>query len=203
MLNSKGEIIEKIDLKEEIFNQEVSPFLLHEVVKGYLSNRRLGTVCTKTRGAVSGSGRKLWKQKGTGRARCGSIRSPIWRGGGTIFGPLSRSYYVNLSSKVKRKALCMSLSDKVSNNKLKIIDLLNLETNKTKEAVNLLSNLKLEKVLIVIGEEEEKARRPFQNIKKAKITRVKDLNAYEVLAFPEILFTKDALAKIEERISEI
>lgn len=203
MLNSKGEITEKINLSEKIFNQEVSSSLLHEVVRGYLSNRRLGTACTKTRGMVSGGGRKPWRQKGTGRARSGSIRSPIWKGGGTIFGPLPRSYYISLSPKIRRKALCMSLSDKVSHNKLKIIDLLNLETHKTKEAVNLLSNLKLEKVLIVVGEEEEKVRRSFQNIKKVKITRAKDLNAYEVLAFPEILFTKNAWAKLEEQISEI
>ncbi|MDI6785550.1 MAG: 50S ribosomal protein L4 [bacterium] len=203
ILNCKGETVEKINLNKEIFNQGISVSLLHEVVKGYLNNRRLGTACTKTRGMVSGSGRKPWKQKGTGRARSGSVRNPIWRGGGIIFGPSPRSYYINLSPKVKRKALCMSLSDKVINNKMKIIDFLNIESNKTKEAVNLLSNLNLEKVLIVVSEEEEKARRPFRNIKNTKVTRAKDLNAYEVLVFPEILFTKDALIKLEERIVEV
>lgn len=202
VLNYEGEVTEKINLNEEIFNQKVSVPLLHEVVKGYLNNKRLGTVCTKTRGMVSGSGRKPWRQKGTGRARAGSIRSPIWRKGGTTFGPSPRNYYINLSPKIRRKALFMSLSDKIVGNKIKIIDFLNIKNDKTKEAANLLSNLNLKKVLIVISEGEEKARRSFRNIKNAKITRVSDLNAYEVLMFTEILFTKNALTKLEERIIE-
>jgi len=199
VLNNKGEVTEKVSLIEEVFNHKVVIPVLHEVIKGYLNNRRLGTASSKTRGLVSGSGRKLWKQKGTGRARVGSIRSPLWRGGGTVFGPLPKDYYGKLPAKVKKKALYMSLSDKILNQKIKVINEFSFESFKTKEAANILSNLnlRLKKVLIVVGEGEERVVVPFRNIKGIKVIKVNDLNAYEILLFPEMLFTKKALDKIQ------
>jgi large subunit ribosomal protein L4 len=191
-------IIGKINLRDEVFGLQAKPAVLHEVVTNYLANQRQGTHATKTKGLVRGGGRKPFKQKHTGRARAGSNRSPLWKGGGTIFGPQPRDYSYNLPKKVKRIAVKTALSMKVSEGAITVIDGFLLNQPKTKDMVMTLKNLGLEgkKVLIVIPEKDEVITLSARNIPDVRVVRVSDLNLYDVIVSNRLLMTKDAISRL-------
>jgi large subunit ribosomal protein L4 len=186
-----------------VFAHQGNASTLHETVLMQLANRRAGTAATKTRGMVSGGGIKPWRQKGTGRARAGSIRSPLWRHGGTIFGPRPRDYSYKIPRKQRAKALRLALSDRAREGKLLVIERLELERPKTKLAKALLDKLGLTHALIVVGEGEEGFIRAARNLAQHKVLRVAGINVYDVLNFAEVLLTVKAAQTIEARFSEI
>lgn len=184
-----------IALPEEIFGLEGRKDILHGSVVNFLANQRQGTHATKTKGLVSGGGKKPWKQKHTGRARAGSIRSPLWRGGGTAFGPQPRDYSYKLPKSVRRRALGEALSSKFSDGKMTVVDAIAIDKPRTKEMVKILDNLDLEgkSVLVVLPERNENVILSSRNIPGLKVTRVMDLNPYEILTHEMVLITKGAL----------
>ncbi|NPV44208.1 MAG: 50S ribosomal protein L4 [Firmicutes bacterium] len=199
LYNVKGEEVGEVELKDSIFNVPVRSDILHQVVTMQLANKRQGTASTKTRAEVRGGGRKPWRQKGTGRARHGSIRSPIWTGGGIVFGPKPRSYNYTLPKKVKRLAMKCALSSKVADNDVLILDQLELEMPKTKEMVNILNNLKIDKkALIVTLDKDENVEKSTRNIPGVKATMVGNLNVYDILKHDKLVLTKEALERVEE-----
>jgi large subunit ribosomal protein L4 len=191
-------IIGKINLRDEVFGLQAKPVVLHEVVTNYLANQRQGTHATKTKGLVRGGGRKPFKQKHTGRARAGSNRSPLWKGGGTIFGPQPRDYSYNLPKKVKRIAVKTALSIKISEGAITVIDGFSLTQPKTKDMVTTLKNLGFEgeKVLIVTPEKDEAVILSTRNIPGVRVVRVSDLNSYDVIVSNRLLMTKDAVSRL-------
>jgi len=197
--NIKGENIGEVSLRDDIFNTKINNFLVHQAVKNYLANKRRGTASTKNRSEVRGGGVKPWKQKGTGRARAGTNRSPIWVGGGITFGPAPRDYSFSLPKKMKVVAINSVLSDKVKNKEIIIIDKLYLENNKTKRMVEILKNLQAsKKPLIIIEKEDNDIAQTLRNIKGAKILPVSKINVYDLINQGKIIITKDALQRIEE-----
>lgn len=198
--NTKGEQVGDIELKDEVFGVEVNEPLVHQAIVRYLANQRQGTVATKTRGQVRGGGRKPWRQKGTGRARHGSIRSPIWVGGGTTFGPQPRDYRQAMPKKARRAALRSALSSKVASGELLVLDELKLEQPKTREVASVLANLKADdaSALFVTAELDRNVVLSARNIPKVNTRRAGDLNVYDVVAHRRVIATKDAIAKIEE-----
>ena len=191
-----------VELEERIFGAEVNPDLLYRAVRMQLLNRRQGTSSTKTRGEVRGGGRKPWRQKGTGRARAGSRRSPLWAGGGIIFGPKPRSYHVKLTKKMRRRALASALSDRAHEGKVILLDRMKFEEPKTKPAVSLLNRLEMSSTTLVVvsaGEYNRPAKRSFSNIPKVKCLACAGLNVYDVLRHEELVFTLGALEELKER----
>lgn len=193
--------ISEIDLDDKIFGAKVDKNLFHEVVKMQLANRRGGNACTKTRSEVSGGGRKPWRQKGTGRARAGSTRSPLWVGGGVVFGPKPRDYSYSLPKKVRRAALKSALSLKVKEGKLLIVENLNLEEIKTKAFVSLLKRLAVEDALIV-DSDNVNLERSARNLHTVKVLRPEGLNVYDILKYEYLLLTKQSAEKIQERLRQ-
>jgi large subunit ribosomal protein L4 len=189
-----------ITLPEGIFGPAVRKDILHASVVNFLANQRQGTHATKTKGLVSGGGKKPWKQKHTGRARAGSVRSPLWRGGGIIFGPQPRDYSYRLPRNLKRRALGEAFSAKLSDGGMTVVDAITVEKTKTKEMVKILRNLGLDgkSVLIVLAEKDENVFLSSRNIPGVKVTRVTDLNPYEVLIHEKVLITKNALEMLPE-----
>lgn len=200
VLDINGNKKSEIDLPKEIFSYPVKEHLLYESVIAFLANQRRGTASTKTRAEVEGSGRKLWKQKGTGRARVGSIRSPLWRKGGTTFGPKPRDYYYSLPKKAKRNALKSALALKYSENRIIVIDGFDLKEPKTKEGEKLLKSLKLDSLLIVDSHENSNLFLSLQNIPKAKAVDYNQLNVYDVLNYKWLVFSERALGSLMERL---
>ena len=199
VFNQNGDMVGDIELNKDIFDIEVNEHVVYEVVKNQLANRRQGTQSAKTRAEVRGGGKKPWRQKGTGRARQGSIRSPQWKGGGVVFAPKPRDYSYKVPKKVKRLALKSVLTSKVKDEEIIVLDNLVLETISTKEAVKILKNIKADKkALVVIAESDEKVYRSFRNIENVDIVTVKDMNVYDILRFNSFIITKDAIAKVEE-----
>jgi len=196
--NINGDQVGEIDLKDEVFGVPVHRQALYDTVTMQLAGRRRGTHDTKTRAEVSGGGRKPWRQKGTGRARHGSIRSPIWRGGGIVFGPHPRDYSFRIPRKVRRLAMKSALSSKVEGN-LIVLDDLTINVPKTKEMVRILQNLKVDKkALVVTAEKAEAVFKSARNIPGVKPMSVSGLNVYDLLAHNTLVITKDAVAKVEE-----
>ena len=193
-----GSIVSEIELCEEIFGAEINVPAMHAYVTAYNANQRQGTQSAKTRAEVSGGGKKPWRQKGTGRARQGSTRSPQWTHGGVVFAPKPRDYRMSLNKKLKRVALKSALSSKVAADKLVVLDSLTLEQAKTKEMVKVLANLKLNNALIVLPENDVNVIRAARNIPGIASTTVGTLNTYEVLKYNAVLITKAAVAKVEE-----
>jgi large subunit ribosomal protein L4 len=191
----------EFELSGAVFGRTGHTSLLHEAVRMQLAKRRAGTAATKTRGLISGGGRKPWRQKGTGRARSGSTRSPIWRGGGTIFGPVPRDYSYQMPKKAWRRALSLALSDRALNGKLVIIESLELAEPKTKQAAAALDALGLRHALIVIGEGDEKFFRAARNLAAHKLLAIAGLNVYDVLNYDEVLMTAKTARAIETRLS--
>lgn len=197
--NVNGEQVGSMDLKEEIFGVEVRKDILHRVVTMQLANRRVGTASTKTRSEVSGGGIKPWRQKGTGRARHGSIRSPIWTGGGIVFGPHPRSYRFSIPKKIKRLAMKSALSSKVQDNEIIVLDEIRMDQPKTKEFAKILDNLKVDKkALIVLANKDENVQKSARNIPGVKTTLVNTLNVYDILNCERLILTKEAVEKVEE-----
>ena len=194
----KGQNIGDIALSEEIFGQPVNTAVMHEVVVAHLANCRQGTQSAKTRSEVSGGGKKPWRQKGTGRARQGSTRSPQWRHGGVVFAPKPRDYTIRVNKKVKRLAMKSALSSKVEENELVVFDALNIEAPKTKEMVKVLKAVDVEKALIVLADKDDAVERASANIPGVKTTLVGTLNVYEILKYEKLILTKASVEKIEE-----
>ena len=198
LYNIAGQEIGTVKLSDEIFAQEVNQAALHTVVRAYLANQRQGTQSALTRAEVSGGGIKPWRQKGTGRARQGSTRSPQWRHGGVVFAPKPRDYRVSVNKKVKRLAMKSALSSKVNDGSLVVFDALTLAAPKTKEMIKVLDAVKVNKALVVLPEKDETVERAAGNIPNVKTTLVGTLNVYEILKYDTLILTKDSLAKIEE-----
>ena len=197
--NVDGKKTGDVELKEEIFGIIPNEDVVHSVVVNYLANQRQGTQSTKTRSEVSGGGKKPWRQKGTGRARQGSIRAPQWIKGGIALGPKPRSYSYRINKKEKRLAVKSVLSSKVAENELVVLDKLEMNEIKTKNMVKVLNNLKLEgKVLIVLPEKNENVQLSSRNIEGVKTSLVNNMNAYELLKYNKLVVTLDTVKKIEE-----
>lgn len=198
LLNMSGKEVGKIDLNDEIFNIEVNETVVHQAVVHYLNNQRQGTKGTKTRAEVRGGGRKPWRQKGTGRARQGSIRSPQWTGGGVVFAPKSRDFSNKLNRKVKRLALKSVLTSKVTDGKLIVLDELKFDSIKTKEMQNVVNNLNVGKALFVIENGDKNVILSARNIEAIKTADVSTINVYDILKYDTLVLTKEAVNKIQE-----
>jgi large subunit ribosomal protein L4 len=199
--NIQKEKVGELDLKDEIFGVEVKGHVLHEVVTWQRACRRAGTASTKTRGEIRGGGRKPWRQKGTGRARTGSTRSPVWKGGGTTFGPRPRSYAYTLPKKVKAAALRMALTSKLAEGQLVILDDYPAGKPKTKDFVNVLKNFDLRKVLFVTSEDHDALRLSARNVPHVHVLPTAGLNVYDILRFDHLVLLSPAVARIEERLA--
>lgn len=200
ILNCKAEKVSQVELPDAIFSVPINTSILYEVVTMQLAKKRSGTAAVKHRSDVTGSGKKLFRQKGTGRARRGNIKSPLLRGGGSVFGPDPRSYAFNVPKKVKRLALKMALSTKLSEDKLVVLDRLDLDRIKTREFVNILDALKLKNVLIVTSEKDEKLERSSRNVRDVKVLRKEGLNVYDILKYNNLVLLESSLKGIEERL---
>ncbi|MFH1287921.1 MAG: 50S ribosomal protein L4 [bacterium] len=199
ILNQEGKQVRELELNEKIFSGPVNKKVLADSVKAYLNNIRRGTSNTKERGAVRGGGVKPWKQKGTGRARVGSIRSPLWRGGAIIFGPHPRSWSYQLPKKVKKLAIKSALTDKLIHDKIKVLDDIKFESPKTKLGVELLKNLGVSgKVLFLLPERTGNIVKCVRNIKKINMIFTDSISVYPIVACDEIITTVKALKNIEE-----
>ena len=188
-------------LNEAIFGAKTRAHLLHQAIVMQLANRRAGSASTKSKGFVRGGGKKPWRQKGTGRARAGSIRSPIWVGGGTTFGPQPRDYSYRLPRTARREALLSALSLKNRDGKIIVVDKFELEEAKTKLMVKALAELKVESAVIVIPQSNEKIERSARNLPKIKVLRVEGVNVYDLLRYDHLILTHDALRRLEERLA--
>lgn len=189
--------VKEINLKEKVFQAPVKESCFYEVVKMQLANKRLGTASTKTRGMVRGSGVKPWRQKGTGRARVGSKRTPIWKGGGVVFGPQPRDYSYKVPKGLKKSALRGALSLKLNNNELKIIDDFKLEEIKTKTLVSKLKSIEALDSLIVVKEKDRNVALSARNIKGVKVLDVTKINVLDILKYKNLVMMESAVASIE------
>lgn len=197
--NADGKVVGTMDLNESVFGAEVNKSVMHEVVVNYLANQRQGTQSTLTRTEVRGGGIKPWRQKGTGRARQGSIRAPQWVGGGVAIGPKPRDYSYRVNKKVRQLALKSALSSKVEESELIVLDALECKEFKTKQIVDLLAKLNVtEKALIVLPENDKKVVNSARNIRGVDTTFVGAINTYEVLNNTKCIILKDAVTKLEE-----
>ena len=198
VFNMSGSEVGSIELNDSIFAVEVNTHVMHQAVVQYLANKRQGTQSALTRAEVRGGGRKPWRQKGTGRARQGSTRSPQWTGGGVVFAPKPRDYSFKLNKKVKRLALKSALTTKVNDGKFVVVDEINLPEMKTKEMVKVLNNLNVNKSLVVLEDANEKAGVAARNIPTVKTASVSTINVYDILKYDSVVVTKAAVEKIEE-----
>ena len=199
VLDMAGKKVSDIELKDSIFNIEPNMSAMHLVVVSYLANQRQGTQSTKTRSEVSGGGKKPWRQKGTGRARQGSTRSPQWYHGGIALGPKPRTYGIDVNKKVRRLAMKSALSSKVAADEMIVLDSVKLDAIKTKEIAKMFEAIKAQKkVLVVLPENNEVIYKSARNIEGAKVSTVNTLNVYDILNCDTIVVLKDAVTKIEE-----
>ena len=196
--NMEGKEVGTIELNDAVFGVTVNEHLVHMAVVQQLANNRQGTQKAKTRSEVSGGGRKPWRQKGTGHARQGSTRAPQWAGGGVVFAPVPRDYSFKLNKKEKRAALKSALTSKVQDSKLVVVDELKFDEIKTKNFVNVMNNLKVEKGLVVIAENDTNVVMSAKNVADVNTTLVNTINVYDVMKAKTVVLTKDAVAKIEE-----
>ena len=196
--NMEGKKVGTMDLNDAVFGVEINEHLVHLAVVGQLANNRQGTQKAKTRSEVSGGGRKPWRQKGTGHARQGSTRSPQWTGGGVVFAPVPRDYTVKMNKKEKRAALKSALTNSVANEKLIVLDKLELDEIKTKKFTEVMSNLKVEKGLVVLADNDTNVIASAKNLEKVNTAVYDSINAYDVMNAGTLVLTKDAVAKIEE-----
>lgn len=194
----EGQQVGDIELSDDIFGVQVNKEAMHQVVKMQLANKRQGTQSALTRGEVSGGGIKPWKQKGTGRARQGSIRAPQWIHGGVVFAPKPRDYSYTVPKKIKRLAMKSALTSKVVDQELVVIDQLALESPKTKVVADMLKAFDAKKALIVVPEKEEVVFKSAKNIENVRIIPVNNLNVYDILKYDKFIITKDAVSKVEE-----
>ena len=199
MIDMAGKSVEEIELSDDIFNVEINEHAVYLVVKNILANRRQGTQSAKTRAEVRGGGKKPWRQKGTGRARQGSIRSPQWRGGGIVFAPKPRSYRYTTPKKVRRLAMKSVLTAKVQEKELIVVDKFAMDAPKTKALRDALANMGAhEKALIVTANSDQNIVLSARNLPKTEVSTVGTLNVYDILKYDSLILTKDALDKIVE-----
>ena len=199
VLNIKGENVGEIELNETLFAADIAETAVYDAVKSRLANKRQGTQSAKTRAEVRGGGRKPFRQKGTGRARQGSIRAPHYTGGGIVFAPKPRDYSYKIPKKMRRKALYSVLTSKVNDNELVVLDELKLDSYKTKEANEILKNINADnKAYVVIAENDDKVYRSFRNIEGCNVEKANLINVYDLLRHDKLVVTKDAIAKLEE-----
>ena len=197
--NIEGKKVSDIELADSVFGIEPNEKIVHSVLVNYMANQRQGTSNTKTRAEVAGGGRKPWKQKGTGRARQGSIRSPQWFKGGIALGPKPRDYSYRVNKKERRLAIRSVLSSKVLENNLVVVDSMNFDAIKTKNMVSALNNLKVEgKTLIVLPEKNENVQKSARNIEGVKTSLVNTINVYDLLKYNKLVLTVDAVKSLEE-----
>jgi large subunit ribosomal protein L4 len=200
ILSQQNQAVGELTLPPDLFNGPVRRHLLYEVVKMQRANRRAGTVSTKTRGFVSGGGKKPWRQKGTGRARAGSIRSPLWVGGATIFGPQPRDYSYRLPASARRAALRSALAAKLRDGKLLVLDSIVLEAPKTKLLAKLITDLNIDSAVIVIATADECIERAARNLPRVKVLRVEGANVYDLLRFDRLIVTKESVEALQRRL---
>ena len=198
VLDMKGKKVKDIELNENVFGVDVNDIVVHTALVNYLANQRQGTGSTKTRAEVRGGGRKPWRQKGTGRARQGSIRAPQWMKGGIALGPKPRSYKYAIPKKMRKLALKSVLTSKVEENELIVVDKLELKEIKTKEMVKVLNNLNTKKALIVLSEKNLNVQASARNIENVKTTLVNTINVFDLLKYDNLVVTEDAIKKLEE-----
>lgn len=199
MINMEGNPVEEIELNENIFDIDINEHAVYLVVKNILANKRQGTKAAKTRAEVRGGGRKPWRQKGTGRARQGSIRSPQWRGGGVVFAPKARDFSYTTPKKVRRLALKSVLTSKVQDKELILVDDIKMEEAKTKNFAKMLGNIKAnKKALVVIADKDENVVRAARNIEGVETVMANMINVYDILRYDSLILTKEALNIIEE-----
>jgi large subunit ribosomal protein L4 len=199
--NLKNEEVADLELSDAVFGAELNEGLIHAAVKAFLATARQGTVGTKTRGDVSGSGRKLWKQKGTGRARIASIRSPLWKGGGNVHGPQSRDWSQNLPKKMRRGALRSALSERLREGNIVVLDAFSLAQPKTKEFIGALSALGLEgRTLIVDSSENDSLMLASRNVKRAKVVSGRALNIYDLLYHEKLVLLRAAAEELSRAL---
>ena len=198
VLNIKGEVVGNVELDNNIFGIEPNEPVVHQFVVAYLANQRQGTQSAKTRAEVRGGGKKPWRQKGTGRARVGSSRNPVWRHGGVAFAPKPRDYTQLINKKMKRLAMKSVFSSKVLDKELVILDELSFKEPKTKDMVQIFNDLNVGKTLVVIDENDRNVIKSVDNIPTAACTLVNTLNAYDMLKYDNLVLTQASLAKIQE-----
>ena len=198
VLDMKGKKVKDIELSENVFGIDVNDIVVHTALVNFLANQRQGTQSTKTRAEVRGGGRKPWRQKGTGRARQGSIRAPQWMKGGIALGPKPRSYKYAIPKKMRRLAIKSILTSKVEEKELIIVDKLELKEIKTKEMVKVLDNLKTKKALIVLSEKNLNVQASARNIENIKTTLVNTINVFDLLKYDNLVITEEAIKKLEE-----
>ena len=198
LFNKEGNKIEDIQLNDKVFAVEVNADAMHQVVVALLANKRQGTQSAKTRAEVRGGGIKPWRQKGTGRARQGSIRAPQWIKGGVVFAPKPRDYRMSIPKTMRKVAMLSALTSKVQNNEMVVLEDLTLAAPKTKEVVNMLSAFNAKKTLIVTAEANENVYKSARNIEGVAVLPVNNINVYDLLKYPTVMVTKDAVTKIEE-----
>ena len=199
VLNIQGQNVGEIELSDAVFGVEVNEHVLYEVVKNHLANKRQGTQSAKTRAEVRGGGRKPWRQKGTGRARQGSIRAVQWIGGGVAFAPKPRSYRYTLPKKVRRLAMKSALTSKVQANEMIVLDALTMDAPKTKEFATILNNVNAaKKALVVMAEKNENVIKSAANIPNVETALVNTINVYDILKYDSFIITTDAVKKVEE-----
>ncbi|RLC07595.1 MAG: 50S ribosomal protein L4 [Deltaproteobacteria bacterium] len=200
VLNIKGEKVSHADLSEAVFNIPVRGSVLHEVVTMQLACRRSGTASVKHRSDVKGSGKKLFRQKGTGRARRGNIKSPLLRGGGVVFGPDPKSYAYKVPKKIRRLALKMALSSKFQENEIVVLDQFELDQVKTREFLKVLKSLNRENALIVTEKEDKNLELSSRNFPGAKVLRCEGLNVYDILKYKDLILLESSISGIERRL---
>jgi large subunit ribosomal protein L4 len=198
--NQEKSVVGEMDLTDDIFSVEVKPEILHFVVRAFRNARRAGTVGVKNRALIRGGGKKPWRQKGTGRARAGSVRSPLWKGGAVIHGPQARDYSIKVNKKVRRLALKMALTSRFVQDDMLIVDKLDLDEIKTKAFVGLRDRLGLKKVLIVVPEEYKNLTLSARNVPGVQVTTQDALNGYDILRHPQLVMEQGAVEKLQERL---
>lgn len=201
--NLNNEVVGQVELSNEVFAAPHNPALIYDAVRWFMAKQRAGTVATKTRGRVAGAGRKLWRQKGTGRARVASLRSPLWRHGGTVHGPQPRQYAYTLPAKMARGALRSALSERLREGNLQVFEAFNLPTHKTKEFAKTLRGLGLtDKTLIVDSHENHNLALASGNLPLVKLVDSRELNIYDTLKYRQIVFSQAAIRQLEERLAK-
>jgi len=200
ILNSRGEKVSQRDLADALFDVPVKSIILHEVVTMQLACRRSGTASVKHRSDIKGSGRKLFRQKGTGRARRGDIKAPLLRGGGVVFGPDNRSYFYKVPKKKRKLALKMALSSKLKDNKLIVLDHLEFEKIKTKDFIGVINALNIKNALIVTEKKNENLELSSRNVPDIKVLRSQGLNVYDILKYKNLVLLESSVKEIEGRL---
>jgi large subunit ribosomal protein L4 len=199
--NIKNEKVGEVELNDRIFNREVKTYLLHDAVRQQRAAKRAGTASTKTRKEVRGSGAKPWRQKGTGRARAGTRKSPIWRGGGTTFGPKPRDYSFKLNRKVRQQAVAMAMSARFQEGNLVVLDDFTMEAIKTRDFVSVMEVLELNNALIVVDSDNDTLTKSSRNVPGYKVIKTDGVNVYDILLHEKLVVLQPAIERLEERFT--